>query len=45
VRTMSAGGATADVTGRMTKREMYHCLHAFRDGLWLGLDTGREVNP
>lgn len=39
-RMMRDGGSgTTDITGRMSRRELYHALHAFRDGL----SEGREV--
>lgn len=46
-RMANDGGGTSNITGRMTRREMYHVLHAYRDGLWLGLELGarREVTP
>lgn len=33
------GSGTQDITGRMSRRELYHALHAYRDGL----SEGREV--
>lgn len=40
LRMMRDGGSgTQDITGRMSRRELYHALHAFRDGL----SEGREV--
>jgi len=44
---LTGGSGTSDITGRVTRREMYHLLHAYRDGLWLGLELAarREETP